>query len=241
MNRCGAAVAVADVTALVALRSSVRTLLHHAGAPRDWLAAAGPDRALATVASAALWCTAAVVGAGLCCAAAAGMPGAVGRSAARAGEILLPRAVQRLLAGSAGLGVLLAPVAAGAALPRHVTAPAATVTAAGSPQADPLPAPAWPLDPPATPALPPPAWPAGSQDRSTGSLRAVTVQPGDSLWLIAARRLTADGRPAIPAQVALAWRRWYAANRGVVGADPALIRPGQVLQAPAAAHQEEPA
>jgi nucleoid-associated protein YgaU len=63
------------------------------------------------------------------------------------------------------------------------------------------------------------------------------VRPGDSLWLIAQRRL---GPFASPAQVSAEWRRWYAANRERIGADPALIRPGQVLHAPAEASPPGP-
>ncbi|MFF2268859.1 LysM peptidoglycan-binding domain-containing protein [Cellulosimicrobium cellulans] len=60
--------------------------------------------------------------------------------------------------------------------------------------------------------------------------REVVVVRGDSLWSIAARHLP-DG--ASDAQVAHAVQRWYAANVGVVGDDPDLVRPGQVLVAPA--------
>ncbi len=57
---------------------------------------------------------------------------------------------------------------------------------------------------------------------------AVTVQPGDSLWAIAARGLGSSA----PERVAAEWPRWYAENRGTIGDDPDLIRPGQVLEAP---------
>ncbi len=56
----------------------------------------------------------------------------------------------------------------------------------------------------------------------------VTVLPGDSLWRIAAR----DLGEASDAQIAAAWPRWYAANRAVIGPDPDLIHPGQVLTRP---------
>lgn len=59
----------------------------------------------------------------------------------------------------------------------------------------------------------------------------VVVVRGDSLWSIAARHLP-DG--ASDAQVADAVQRWYAANVEVVGDDPDLVRPGQVLVAPSA-------
>ncbi|MGM7422444.1 LysM peptidoglycan-binding domain-containing protein [Cellulosimicrobium sp. ES-005] len=61
--------------------------------------------------------------------------------------------------------------------------------------------------------------------------REVVVVRGDSLWSIAARHLP-DG--ATDAQVADAVQRWYAANVEVVGDDPDLVRPGQVLVAPSA-------
>ncbi len=59
----------------------------------------------------------------------------------------------------------------------------------------------------------------------------VVVVRGDSLWSIAARHLPAGSTDA---QVAEAVERWYAANAHVVGADPDLVRPGQVLVAPSA-------
>jgi len=55
------------------------------------------------------------------------------------------------------------------------------------------------------------------------------VQPGDSLWSIAAAHLPAG---AAPSAVARAWPRWWAANRDVVGPDPGLLRPGVWLVAP---------
>lgn len=59
---------------------------------------------------------------------------------------------------------------------------------------------------------------------------AVTVQAGDSLWSITAGLLPAG---ADDARVAAAWPLLYAANRDVVGPDPGLIHPGDVLTVPA--------
>jgi nucleoid-associated protein YgaU len=59
--------------------------------------------------------------------------------------------------------------------------------------------------------------------------RTVVVQPGDSLWRIAAEHL--PGHPT-PKRIARAWPRWYAANRAVIGDDPNLIVPGQHLHTP---------
>ncbi|MBM7820808.1 nucleoid-associated protein YgaU [Cellulosimicrobium cellulans] len=67
------------------------------------------------------------------------------------------------------------------------------------------------------------------RDVAADGPREVVVVRGDSLWSIAARHLP-DG--ASDAQVADAVQRWYAANAEVVGDDPDLVRPGQVLVAP---------
>jgi nucleoid-associated protein YgaU len=57
----------------------------------------------------------------------------------------------------------------------------------------------------------------------------VTVRTGDTLWDLAAARLRGDPSPA---DVARSCARWHAANRQVIGADPDLIHPGQVLSPP---------
>jgi len=56
-----------------------------------------------------------------------------------------------------------------------------------------------------------------------------TVESGDSLWEIAAGHLPAS---AGPTDVAAAWPHWYELNLDVIGSDPDLIHPGQVLVAP---------
>ncbi|PFG40644.1 LysM domain-containing protein [Georgenia soli] len=64
---------------------------------------------------------------------------------------------------------------------------------------------------------------------SGGQRSTYLVQPGDSLWSIAEAHL---GPAPADADVALAWPRWYAANRSDVGPDPHLIHPGQLLHVP---------
>jgi nucleoid-associated protein YgaU len=64
------------------------------------------------------------------------------------------------------------------------------------------------------------------------------VRPGDCLWLIASRRL---GPHATASDVAAEWPRWYAVNQGAIGPDPALIRPGQLLQEPSPTSNQEEA
>jgi hypothetical protein len=79
----------------------------------------------------------------------------------------------------------------------------------------------------------------------TGTAREplVVVEPGDTLWAIAAAGLTdkrtgADragaetGRDPSDAEIAAAVTRWHDANRQALGTNPDLIRPGTVLRLP---------
>jgi nucleoid-associated protein YgaU len=54
------------------------------------------------------------------------------------------------------------------------------------------------------------------------------VVPGDTLWDIAAEVLETDDQRAI----ARYWPRIHKENLDIVGRDPNLIRPGQVLALP---------
>jgi hypothetical protein len=279
LGRSGRAALVvgADAAALVLLRPHFAQLGRHLLTPHAWLARIGADRALAEISGAGLWLAAAWLAVGLAAAAAGRLPGAAGRIATSAARAVLPRALYRMLAGSAGLGILLTPVAAAATPVGGATPTPDAPSPSGSVQV--VPAPGWPVDRPADAAstsLPAPVWPssrprsAASPVREPSSTMAptspsartsppartsrpappqgtspppvhggskappasavqVTVHPGDSLWLIAAHRLGTD---ATAAQIAADWPRWYRANRSVVGADPALIRPGEVLRTP---------
>jgi hypothetical protein len=210
---------VIDAAALAGLAPQAAAGLRVAGHPRAELARLGTDAALGTAAAAGLWCAAAWLALGLTAAAAARRPGRGGRWAAALARALLPRALRTLVAGGAGVGLLLAPAAALAAPP-----PPAAPTA-----------PAWPVQNPSQP--PPPPSGTAPAHRSPHPDEAVVVRPGDSLWSIAAHRL-GDHPP--DAHVAAAWPRWFSANRSVIGDDPALIRPGAVLHPPASdPHSEE--
>ena len=113
-------------------------------------------------------------------------------------------------------------------------APAATVTtpapaSGGSPTA--APGASWVTPPPLVRPQPdvrvlspaPRARPPGE------GREEVVVRRGDSLWSIAARHLGGD---ATDAEVARAWPAWFEANRDVIGEDPDLLRPGQLLRPP---------
>jgi resuscitation-promoting factor RpfA len=97
---------------------------------------------------------------------------------------------------------------------------------------DPLPGATW------TPTAPPPAVPVATpasplltgNPRPTATVEeAIVVRRGDTLWHIAARHL---GSTVTPAEVATEWPRWWHANRDVIGDDPDLILPGQILRPP---------
>lgn len=65
--------------------------------------------------------------------------------------------------------------------------------------------------------------------RSDATAQTVIVRAGDSLWTIAAGQL---GPLATDAEIAAHWPRWYERNREIIGGNPHLIIPGQVLEAP---------
>ena len=228
-----AGLAAADLGVLVAAWPGC-ALVDDLTAPREWLARAGPDSAAATLAAAGLWLVAGWVAIGLCAVGAAELPGSTGRLAARLAAVVVPRAVLRLVAGAAGLGVLVAPVVASAQ--RAPGAPPWPTSTAPS-------APAWPIAPAPAPARQgadhPAArsgTPAGSHPPPATTPGPVRVRSGDSLWSIAAGHLPAGQRG--PARVAAAWPRWYAANRPVIGADPDHIEVGQHLRPPTAPRTE---
>ena len=145
--------------------------------------------------------------------------------------------------------------APGPAVPAPVVAPAdpGTATPTPPPRARP---PAPPARPPAPPAdgplgLPPPGEPAaGGRSPTARSIAAsspapagsaapaapanqrpgaVVVHRGDTLWSLARSAL---GPQATDAQIAAEWPRWWRANATVVGRDPDVLWPGQVLLPP---------
>jgi LysM repeat protein len=74
----------------------------------------------------------------------------------------------------------------------------------------------------------------GVAHRDTGepgdrSVNGYVVRRGDTLWDIAARHL---GPSATAVDISRVWPTWYEANRSVIGSDPGVIRPGELLSAP---------
>lgn len=141
---------------------------------------------------------------GLLVTAASGLPGLPGAAARLVAALLVPERLRSAAALALGVGIAL-------------TSPA---SAAPSPPG-------------------PPDWPAGTTDPPPATAEPAdeppeqhVVVPGDCLWSIAADRLAGPGRHPTDARTARAVTAWFAVNADVIGADPDLIHPGQVLQAP---------
>jgi resuscitation-promoting factor RpfA len=187
-------------------------------------------------------------------------PGVVGRLCAKTSKRLTPHVARRLVEAVVGISILAGPLSAtsafaASAAPTPAASGAPNGGSSGSwtssldrptSQIAPAPAARLPLylDRPANPYVAPEpsptavVTPAGSAALIAGSpIRGVHADPdsgyvvrrGDALWDIAARHL---GASATAADIAREWPRWYQANRAVIGSDPALIRPGELLVPP---------
>jgi nucleoid-associated protein YgaU len=157
------------------------------------------------------------------------LPGTVGHLSQRIAELVTPRFVRSALAAVIGIGIGAAPSGATEEplplLDRVSVAQQLTAT----PNAVPAPTPSGsPAATPATDSLadPVPRPTAGSMHKTAG---LYVVESGDTLWAIAARHLPPT---ATVVEVDRSWRDWWLANRGVIGSDPNLIRPGQELAQP---------
>lgn len=211
---------VAAVTGTVVVDLAVRTT---AGAP------ARADELLVGCAAALALLLSAWLSLGVVVVALAAVPGTVGRWAGTVADAVTPRATRRLV----GL-VLGVTVAAGVAPGASVAAAPTSTTAAHLDRPDPsfapLPDPGWVPEPPTV--RPHPDLSVLSRAPRVTTVddeREVVVRRGDSLWSIAARHL---GPHPSDAEVARAWPAWFAANRDVVGDDPDVLRPGQLLRVP---------
>ncbi len=164
------------------------------------------------------------------------LPGRIGAAARGASCLIIPAIVRRLLCGAVSIS-LASGILAGTAQAASESGPdsgsrATTTQSAATPNLD------WP-QPQST------QLPSGEQEphpaNRTGVDRAsrqasqeglpaqVTVRRGDSLWVLAGDRL----EPGAPkGAIAREWPRWWERNRDVIGENPHLIYPGQVLHAP---------
>jgi nucleoid-associated protein YgaU len=218
--------ALGDGAVLITLRPHPAIVARLASLP-GWFETAGPDRVAADIAGAAVWLTALWLAVGLIASLGSALPGALGRAARTLARATLPRTVYALAAGAAGVGVLLTCAGAQAAARRAPTQ--AALAAPHWPTEGPVRAPRWPTVAPNRAAQPPAQPPAQQPAHLHPAAAGVVVRRGDSLWRIAAAHL--PGRPC-DRRIAASWPRWYAANRQVIGSDPNVITPGEVLHAP---------
>ncbi len=198
----------------------------------------GPESVVLAAAGLAAWLAWAWGALGLLLTAASALPGAAGAAARCTGRIVLPASIRSSAAVALGIGLVVAPTAIAQATPPSGVASAGPVPdwPADTGPADTGPADTGPADtgPADTgPAdAPVPDWPPQPPDPSGHGPHVVA--PGDYLWAIADARLRRAGDPSpTDGAVATAVAAWWQTNRAVIGPDPDLIHPGQVLQAPA--------
>ena len=222
-----AAVMAAMAAGLTALAPGPEGISEALRDPQGTVDRAGADVLVLAVAGALAWLCWAWGALGLTLAAASALPGLLGRLADAAVSVVLPAGARRGAALLLGLGLGVAAPVTATALP---TLPVAVAAHSGGETAV---VPDWPAAPggpgttvPDRPDAPPdhPPLPAPGSH---------VVVRGDCLWSIAESRLAASsaGEPA-SADVAAAVEAWWTANSDVIGPDPDLLLPGQVLRPP---------
>ena len=231
-----------------------RRMLEH---PTAQTAAIGSDRALASLVGSALWLACLWLGLALLAALASAEVGQRVPWVARLADRAAPPLLRRVVAVSVGASLLVGPAhaaSASAALatppvvsasqpPPRTLAPVPWPTSADSPEGGSpdlqVPTPSTQVTGTRPPELSKSDLPNTDRGGSSGAQSvdgradeqpgSVLVRPGDSLWLIAARRL---GPAADDPHIASSWPYWYRANRRVIGSDPNLLEPGQRLVTP---------
>lgn len=212
--------------ALAGLTPATGELVRALAAPQRTVDTAGPDALVVAMAGVLAWAVWAWGALGLTLTAASALPGVLGAAAGMATRVLLPAGARRSAGVLLGLGLGVAAPMTGAvvpvvAVPAAAAAPATGVPdwpAAAVPEGVPMPpsVPDWPADPSAAPA-------PGSH----------VVVRGDCLWRIAETHLSdRTGVAPTDGETARAVRAWWTANAEVIGPDPDLLLPGQVLHPP---------
>ena len=180
---------------------------------------AGPEALLLTAVAAVAWLVWAWGALGLVLTALSALPGLAGAVARVVLRGVLPASARRAAALALGVGLVTAPAltACTAAVPPTVAVETAATAVSAVPD--------WPAAP-ATSEWAPPDWPAPERGDHV-------VLRGECLWSIAEADLRArSGLEPGDGEVAAAVARWWAANTDVIGPDPDLLLPGQVLRPP---------
>ena len=217
----GTAIGMAGIAgALAALTPPPAEAWHALSSPQATADSAGADVLVLHLAGLLAWLVWAWGALGIALTAATTLPGLAGELAAGTLRRVLPAGARQAAAIAVGVGLGIAPPALG------VAAGAVGSTASAQEVLGELrsPVPDWP-SPAVDAELPdwPPAARAGEH----------VVVRGDCLWSIAEHRLaTGTGQRPTPTEVATAVQAWGQANADVIGPDPDLLLPGQVLRPP---------
>ncbi|SDC05000.1 hypothetical protein SAMN05660690_0344 [Geodermatophilus telluris] len=187
---------------------------------------AGPEALLLGAVAVLAWAVWAWGALGLALTALSALPGWAGALAGVLLRGVLPASGRRAAALALGVGLTTV-----VALPGPSAAPApVVVVTAGAETVGAVPD--WTASTGATTAAVPIA-PAAVPDWPAPAPGDHVVLRGECLWSIAAADLRARaGAEPSDAEVATAVGRWWAANAAVVGDDPDLLLPGQVLRPP---------
>lgn len=213
-------------TALASLTPPNGELVRVLAAPQRTVDSAGPDALVVATAGSLAWIVWTWGALGLILTATSALPGVLGTAAGLATQVLLPAGARRSAGLILGLGLAISAPVAGVAVPAP---PAAAAASAGG-------VPDWPGEvvPAAAPApTSVPDWPADAP--AVAERGSHVVVRGDCLWRIAEVRLRE--RAAISptdVEIARAVHAWWTANADVIGPDPDLLLPGQVLRPPEA-------
>ncbi|SFD96779.1 hypothetical protein [Blastococcus tunisiensis] len=230
-------------TALAALTPTSGELVDALAAPQRTVDTQGPDALVAAAAALLAWAVWVWGALGLALTAASALPGLLGAAARLSTRAVLPAGARRSAGLLLGLGLGMAGPVTGVGLPL-APLPAAAASGDGVPDwpAAGVPAPGRaPTTVPDRPAVGLPAvaptstavpdWPAGPP--AAPAHGAHVVAPGDCLWHItAARLLERTGAPPTDAETARSVHAWWTANADVIGPDPDLLLPGQILRPP---------
>jgi nucleoid-associated protein YgaU len=209
-----AAAMAAVAAALRALTGPWQASLATLGDATQVSATVGPEPVVLATVGLLAWAAWAWGALGLLLTAAAALPGVCGLVARVLSRLVLPAGLRTASGLALGVGLVVA-------------APAASAAPATGPA--PVAVPDWPSADPSPPA--PPDWPTDTKPAATDHV----VTRGDCLWRIAEDHLVTDGLDPTDADVARAVDDWWSTNASVIGPDPDLIHPGQLLRSPASA------
>jgi nucleoid-associated protein YgaU len=224
--------------ALTAMTPGLSSMAGSLAAAQHTVDATGPDALVISAAGLAAWAVWVWGAVGLALTAGSALPGMAGTVARVTLHVVLPAGARRSAALALGLGIGVAAPLLGTAT--TLLAPPASAAVPAWAAGD---VPDWPVAvvdgtrsrpdrsaPAAHPEAAVPDWP--TEERAAGSH---VVVRGDCLWDMAAASVAeGSGHTPTDAEVAAEVHAWWAANADVIGPDPDLLLPGQVLRPPAA-------